>query len=220
MPTSLSISDRQHAKVLTILVLAYLAGIIGLQVPHLATYFRPLSPITLVASLAVLLAYHTDWKPAFYVYIFLAIATGYFIEVLGVQTGLIFGQYAYGSGLGFKLWSVPPVIGINWLTLSYCCGSLCNRLRIPTFLKVVLAATLMVGLDFFIEPVAVQLDFWTWFGQPVPLRNYVGWWLVSFALLSIWFVLPFRKDNRMAGWLLLLQFFFFLFHGLIFRLNG
>jgi uncharacterized membrane protein len=215
MATSIPISSRYHPAVKTVLILAYLAGIIGLHLPGLADYFRPLSPLTLISSLVVLLLYHADWRPSFYLYLVVALLTGYFIEVMGVSTGFIFGKYAYGWGLGPKIWAVPPVIGINWLTLSYCCGSVCNQLRVPVWLKVVAASTLMVTLDFFIEPVAVELDFWTWFGQPVPIQNYLAWWLVSAALFSLWFLLPFKKQNRLAKWLLALQFLFFVMHNLL-----
>ncbi|UHG91489.1 carotenoid biosynthesis protein [Spirosoma oryzicola] len=190
--------------------MAYLAGIVGLQLPPLVDYFRPLSPVTLISSLVVLLLYHTDWRPSFYIYLALTLLASYFIEVIGVHTESIFGHYAYGWGLGAQVWSVPPVIAVNWLILSYCIGSVCNELPAPAWLKVVLAATVMVVLDLFIEPVAIQLDFWTWFGQPVPLQNYLGWWLVSILLFTVWYALPFRKDNRLAKWLLALQFTFFI----------
>jgi uncharacterized membrane protein len=207
--------NRAFLPVVSLLTAAYLTGIIGLQIPAFATYFSLLTPLNLLASLALLLWFHTDWRPSFVAFIALAIFTGYGIEVLGVKTGLIFGQYEYGPGLGPRLWGVPPVIGLNWLILSYCCGSVCDRLPYSTAIKVVAAASLMTGLDFFIEPVAVTLDFWTWYGRPVPLQNYVGWWVVSAGLFTVWFWLPFRRYNRLAGWLLALQFLFFLGHGLI-----
>ncbi|MGF7218603.1 putative membrane protein [Spirosoma lacussanchae] len=219
MRVSLPIPSRYHYRIRTVLLLAYLAGIIGLQLPALADYFRPLSPLTLISSLIVLLLYHTDWRPSFYVYILVAFLTGFFIEVLGVHTGIIFGQYAYGRGLGFQIWRVPPVIGLNWLTLSYCCGSVWDRLPAAAFVKTLAAATTMVLLDLFIEPVAISLDFWTWFDRPVPLQNYIGWWIVSVVLFSIWFILPFRKENRIAKWLLGFQFLFFVAHYLLILLK-
>ncbi|WP_080238017.1 carotenoid biosynthesis protein [Spirosoma rigui] len=219
MASSIPISSRHHPTIKTVLILAYVAGVFGLQLPMLADYFRPLSPLTIISSLVVLLLYHTDWRPAFYIYIAVALLTSYFIEVIGVHTEAIFGRYAYGWGLGAKIWSVPPVIGINWLTLSYCCGSVCDQLRVPVWLKILLASTLMVVLDVFIEPVAVALDFWTWYNQPVPLQNYVAWWLVSAALFSLWYYLPFRKYNRLAKWLLALQFLFFALHNLLMHLR-
>lgn len=201
--------DRRHVTVVTLLTMAYIAGIIGFQVPALLPYIRPLAPTNLVVSLVLLLAYHNDWRPAFGFYAIGAMLAGFFVEVLGVNTGQIFGKYEYGAGLGVHLWGVPPVLGINWLMLTYCCGSVTDRLALPGWAKAPLAATIMVILDLFIEPVAVKLDFWTWFGQAVPMQNYVAWWLVSLALMSLWFALPFRKENKLAGWLLGLQFLFF-----------
>ncbi|GAA4407751.1 hypothetical protein GCM10023187_28770 [Nibrella viscosa] len=220
MTSTIASVDRYYSLAATLLTLAYVAGIVGLQLPALAPFFRPLVPVNLVVSLVVLLLYHTDWRPSFVFYAVLAVLTGFFVEVLGVQTGYVFGRYAYDTGLGDQLWAVPPVIGLNWLTLSYCCGTVCDRLPFPIYMKAIAAATLMVVLDIFIEPVAIRLNFWTWFGQPVPIRNYVGWWLVSLALLAIWYGLPFQKKNRLATLMLLLQFVFFVGHNIIFLLQS
>jgi putative membrane protein len=38
---------------------------------------------------------------------------GMITESLGVNYGLIFGNYEYGNNLGFKLFGVPFLIGIN-----------------------------------------------------------------------------------------------------------
>jgi uncharacterized membrane protein len=212
---------RYASPLLTILVLAYIAGLIGLQVPAVAGYFKSLTAINLVATLAVLLYFHTDWRPSFYFYIALAVLTGFFVEVLGVHTGAVFGgPYAYGAGLGPTWWGVPPVIGANWLLLTYCFGSLADKLPLPIYMKAILAATSMVLLDFLIEPVAIRLDFWTWFGQPIPLQNYLGWWLVALVLLSVWYGLPFRKENRAVVLIISLQAFFFAGHNLLYYLQN
>ncbi len=218
MNTAVSVTDQTHYRIVRVMALAYAAGVIGLQLPQLAPFFQPLSPLNLAVSLLLLLVYHTDWRTSFIGFALVATAIGYGVEVVGVHTGMIFGNYAYGDGLGPKWLEVPPVIGLNWLMLAYCCGSVCDRLVIPVGVKIVLASTMMVALDYCIEPVAIRLDFWTWFGQPIPLQNYVAWWVVSLVLFAIWFWLPFRKNNRFAPWLLGFQTLFFLTHCLIFWL--
>ena len=215
-----SVTEQTHHRIVAIMALSYTAGVIGLQLPMLAPFFQPLSPFNLAVSLALLLFYHQDWRPAFVRFALFVVAIGYSIEVVGVHTGLLFGNYAYGNGLGPRLWDVPPVIGLNWLLLAYCCGSVSNRFRIPVTMKVLLASTMMVVLDYFIEPVATRLDFWTWFGQPVPIQNYVAWWIVSLVLFSIWFATPFNKQNRLAPWLLGFQTLFFLSHCLLFWIES
>ncbi|RRB03902.1 carotenoid biosynthesis protein [Larkinella rosea] len=212
--------DRFYRPVLTLLILAYTAGIIGLQMPSLSPLFRSLVPYNLLGSLLLLLFFHTDWKPSFLFYGILAIKLGFLIEVLGVHTGFVFGNYVYGETLGWKLWEVPVVIGFNWLMLTYCCGVIFDRFLVPVYLKTILAASLMVLLDLLIEPVAIRLDFWNWFGAPVPIRNYLGWWIVSLVLLAIWYGLPFRKQNRLALPLLTLQFLFFAILNALIFLSG
>ena len=212
---------RYALPIRIILVLAYIAGLVGLQVPAVARYFNALTALNLLATLAVLLYFHTDWRPSFYFYIALAVLTGFFVEVVGVHTGSVFGgPYAYGAGLGPTFWGVPPVIGVNWLLLTYCFGSLADKLPLPIYMKAILAATGMVLLDFLIEPVAIRLDFWTWFNQPIPLQNYLGWWLVALVLLSVWYGLPFRKENRVVALIISLQAFFFIGHNLLYYLQN
>jgi uncharacterized membrane protein len=218
-PATYVMPDRFYRPVLTLLILAYVAGIIGLQMPSLAPLFRSLVPYNLLGSLLLLLLFHPDWKPSFIFYCILAIKLGFLIEVLGVHTGSVFGHYVYGETLGWKLWDVPVVIGLNWLMLTYCCGVICERLPVRVYIKTILAASLMILLDILIEPVAVRLDFWNWLGAAVPIRNYLGWWIVSLVLLAIWYGLPFRKQNRLALPLLILQFLFFVTNYLLFFLT-
>ena len=44
---------------------------------------------------------------------------GFFIEVIGVKTGFIFGSYYYGAAMGIKILAVPLLIGLNWSILVY-----------------------------------------------------------------------------------------------------
>ena len=213
-------APRYDKPIRTILILAYIAGLIGLQIPAVAPLFRQLTALNLLATLAALLWYHTDWRPSFTFYIALAVLVGYFVELLGVRTGYVFGgPYAYGEGLGPRLFGIPPIIGANWLLLTYCFGSFFDRFDLPIYMKTAIAATAMTLLDVLVEPVAIRLDFWTWFDRPIPIQNYLGWWLVATVLLSIWYGLPFRKDNRLAVLIISLQVFFFVGHQILYKLS-
>ena len=46
---------------------------------------------------------------------------GMFSEFIGVNYGVIFGEYIYGNNLGFKLFGVPFLIGLNWVILTVIC---------------------------------------------------------------------------------------------------
>jgi putative membrane protein len=52
--------------------------------------------------------------------------------MLGVHTGILFGNYKYGNALGLKLNDVPILIGINWFIVVYACGM--SALQLRTFL--------------------------------------------------------------------------------------
>lgn len=135
---------------------------------------------------------------------------GYWIEVLGVHTSLIFGSYAYGPTLGAKVLEVPLMIAVNWLLLTYLCGSVADTLPMSRIAKVVSAALLMVAIDYLIEPVAIKFDFWSWELLHPPLHNYLGWLFTALLVQSLFFVASFRKGNPLALPLLTIQVLFFL----------
>jgi bisanhydrobacterioruberin hydratase len=199
---------RPHIAI-GLLVILYGVGLVGMQTGSRA-WFLAATPLTLVISAALLVWNQGAWNVWAAVAVLACVVGGFLVEVLGVHTGVIFGEYWYGPTLGAALWGVPAVIGLNWLLLVWATGTLAHRLRIlPGWGRAALAATCMTGLDVLIEPVAMRLDFWQWAGDSVPLRNYLGWWVVAFILLTLFEYLPFRKENPVAGAVLALQFTFF-----------
>ena len=141
-------------------------------------YFKSLSPVNLLlsAGLVILMAKQTKWQ--FYGSILLVAFLGFFIELLGVKTELIFGSYVYGNSFGYKLFSVPLLIGLNWSILLYCTSQL-SSFKNP-ILNALFGAFLMVFLDFFIEQNASKFDFWYCKMDIIPLQNYVAWFTISF----------------------------------------
>jgi putative membrane protein len=168
---------KKHLSI-TIIAIFHLVGFIGFLVsPH---YFRGLTPVNLLLSAVLILIMSNQSKPLFYGMLFFAAVAGYFAEVLGVKTGLIFGHYYYGSALGYKLLSVPLLIGINWALLIYATNQFFHFQN--KYVNAGLAALLMTGLDFFIEQSAARFDFWYWRGAHIPLQNYIAWFLVSLLI--------------------------------------
>lgn len=195
-----------------ILSILYLVGIVGISVP-IHPDFALLTPLNLLFSLAIVLYFHPKWNRSSVLFLFLCFGIGYGAEVLGVQTGLLFGSYEYGPVLGPKVWETPLMIGINWILLSYCSGMLINQLltKQHQVIKAAAAALVMVGLDIFIEPVAIKYDFWQWEGRASPpLQNFLGWWLVAFIVLLFFTFLLKNQKNKVAIALLALQFVFFI----------
>ena len=202
------------AAIITLL-LFYGVGIIGIGLP-LHQDFRLLTPLNLLLSLALVLWHHLHWDHRTAFFLVLCYVVGFGSELLGVQTGLLFGDYSYGPVLGPKLWGTPVIIGLNWMLLAYCSGVTAASLAPgshPAF-RAFLAAALMVGLDLFIEPVAIRYDFWRWPGGTPPLQNYTGWFLVAFPLQLAFTKLLGLAKNKVAVALFVIQFLFFLSLGL------
>ena len=201
--------------ILPFLVVTHVAGIIGLLL--MPTWFKILTPFNLLlCSFLVTVGVHRPSKNLLFSLLAIAVL-GWTVEVVGVKTEWIFGQYSYGDGLGIKLLDVPLIIGVNWAVLSYCVVQIAlnlfengSRLWIAT-----ISASLLVLLDLAMEWPAPMLDFWS-FGFPyAPLHNFIGWWVVGFALVYLF--LPQLKDakNEIAIWYYFIQLMFFVIYGLL-----
>ncbi len=200
-----------ETRAISVLSILYLVGIIGIALPIHPDFIR-LTPLNLLVSLGVVLAFHRNWNNTFYIFLVISYLTGFCAELFGVQTGLLFGDYTYGSTLGFKLWGTPLMIGINWVMLAYATGVLSNTL-LPQqhwLLRAAVAAGFMVALDVLIEPVAMRYDFWSWKHDMVPIQNYIGWFFVALPLLCIFTMTQPAARNKVAIALFILQVIFFL----------
>lgn len=192
-----------------IFIILYGVGILGFQFDGLSSLFLTLVPAFLLLSLLLLLIQHPHWSFKFTLWAVGVLLFGIGIEWLGIKTSAIFGSYKYGDVLGWKLDGVPLVIGVNWLILAYCSKDIADRIFNHPLLAILFAAFLMVFLDFLIEPVAIQLEFWYWPNDTVPLQNYLGWFVVSLVLFSLSAPLRLRLENRSSVVLFLCMLIFF-----------
>jgi putative membrane protein len=77
-------------------------------------------------------------------------------------------------------------------------------------MKALFAAILMVGLDYFIEPVAMKYDFWHWQNNVVPIQNFVAWFVLAFGLQVYFQKTAVYKNNPLAAWVFGVQAAFFI----------
>ena len=131
-------------------------------------------------------------------------------EIIGVNTGLIFGSYNYGDSLGIKVMDVPILIGINWIITAIICGTIARKIKVLKYFQVTIAIALMLLLDFFIEPVAPMMDMWNFSNtNSAPLSNYITWAIVALPL-QIYFVVKKLEFNfAISANLYLSQLLFF-----------
>lgn len=194
---------------LVLLIIVYMVGIVSVLLGH-AESLMLLTPYNLLFATGLLLYNAEGFDKKYGIWLLVVMLAGFFVEVLGIKTGLIFGDYAYGEGLGWKWLDVPLIIGMNWGVLVFGTAALIHKLPVAKPLKAAIAATLMVSYDIFLEPVAVRFDFWTWAGATIPLQNYIAWWIIAFLMLLGAFSIVKNLRNRLAVYVLLIQTLFFI----------
>lgn len=185
----------------------HLAGVIGLLSP-LSNFFQWLTPFhILTMCVLMILPFRKDSR---YVAAFCVIAVVTFlIELIGVQTGKIFGHYVYGSALGWQLVGTPLLIGPMWAMLCYSIAHGLTNLRLNQLLKALFGAGIMTLLDRLIEPIAMKIDFWNWADGIIPLQNYIAWFCISFVIIYFLLERIKFKSHPLAVWILICQFIFF-----------
>ena len=105
--------------------LFHLTGVIGILYFD-SKWFLSATPINLSISFILLII--VCWKTPKFLYILsLSFLIGFFSEYLGVNYGLIFGNYVYGSSLGIKIYDVPILIAANWSIVTICSASISNQ---------------------------------------------------------------------------------------------
>lgn len=189
---------------LSIISIFHLVGIIGFLT--LPTIFKSLSPVNLLLSICLVL-FAAEKNIKLYLIILSVAILGFLIEVIGVKTGIIFGNYQYGNAFGFSLFSVPILIGFNWAILLYSTSQFCkfkNRL-----INVLIGSCLMTFIDFFIEHIASKYDFWYWENNQIPIQNYLAWFLISVALNLLFQKNLSKSNNITAKGFYVIQLLFF-----------
>ncbi len=192
------------------LLIFYSVGIAGLLIPQTRDLFQALVPFNLLLNIILLVIYHGKSDNGFLWKALVIVIAGIVVEIVGVNTGLIFGSYEYGTTLGPKVLHTPLMIGVNWLMLVYCSLVITSRFIESTYFRAIIGAAMLVVYDFALEPAAISLGMWNW-GGPVPLQNYIAWLLVSFVM--IWFADRFRMvntENKIAAPLFFIQLAFFI----------
>ncbi|MDX5325727.1 MAG: carotenoid biosynthesis protein [Bacteroidota bacterium] len=197
---------KKRTSILLIAIL-HLVGIIGITLGPWRDLVLSLTPFNLLASLIILL-WNRDLKRSDLVLLPILYLGGFLSEWIGVQTGLIFGEYWYGEVFGPKVGGTPLLIGVNWLLLLLGSSSWVAPFSSP-ILRSGVAASLMVLLDILMEPIAMQLGFWDWAGGEVPLQNYVAWWLIAFVLQWILQRCGNNQPEPVSKAFLVIQFLFF-----------
>jgi bisanhydrobacterioruberin hydratase len=202
-----------------IALLFHINGAIGMAGSE-KNWFVAMTPVNLLVMFFLLIYTEGGKNKNFVLFFLLCFVVGMFVEIIGVNTGLLFGHYLYGEPMGTKLLGVPLLIGVQWFVSIYCSTHIIlgfeklvkNGVFNP-FIPAIFTATVTTVFDYIIEPAAIKLNFWHWYGHDVPLYNYVCWFVISFLLSFFYFKK--RKDvvpiNYFAIVLFFIQIVFFIY---------
>jgi len=128
------------------------------------------------------------------------------IELVGVNTGIPYGDFSYQRQLGPMLFGeIPlalPVFFVPILLNGYLLGVLVLRERADRLaIRFPVVVALVVTLDLVLDPGAVSLSFWAW-AEPgpyygVPIANFLGWIIAATVAVGI-LTLSFDHDAIVA----------------------
>lgn len=166
-----------------------------------------LSFITILLSAVVVLALEKKPKSAIIPFSVVFIV-GYLIELIGVQTGLLFGEYIYHPPMGPTLFGTPIIIGATWYGVIAGAATIASYVKGSKFGQSIIAGGLAVLMDLLIEQVAVHYGLWDWKIGEIPLYNYVCWYI--FGAIFAFVYLQFQEEkNKTAFWLFWIWIGFF-----------
>jgi uncharacterized membrane protein len=144
------------------------------------------------------------------------------LEHIGVKTGMIYGEYHYGTIIGPKLFgTVPILIPLAWFFFLYPSVIISNEIlsgkrSLVAFIKkggsvfqiVIFAAfdsIIMTALDLLLDPIWTTRGSWFWTGLDklspgkilynIPVQNYFGWLLTTFIIFLVFRTLFFLKKD-------------------------
>ena len=219
--------QKKNNRALFLAIVFHVCGAIGILYTPYKEWFIHNTPVNLLLMTALLIFTQKEKDISFFFFLVLCYATGMITEMIGVNTGYLFGKYEYGTVLGPKLYGVPWLIGVNWFIAVFCSGNIVFRLNewlykklstdmrpsltVQLFSFVIDAALLTTLFDYILEPSAMQLGFWKWHpDNSIPVYNFWCWFVISAAILTVFRLLRFDKHNQFAIHLFIIQILFFL----------
>lgn len=165
---------------LVFLWVIHISAVVGVFLGY-ESFFLPKSPFTLLYILVLLISFYPVGTRKTAPLFALCFIVGMGSEWIGVHTGLLFGNYTYGVNFGPRVFGVPLFIGFNWGVLTFITHAIAKSVSDNKKAIVLMAASLMVFLDFFLEQISAFAGFWSFVGG-VGWYNYVCWFIIACLL--------------------------------------
>ena len=165
-----------------LLIIVTIVGIIWLQVSR--DFVISLTPLFLLLNMT-LLTLRLRSASALPMMIVAAASIGFTSELIGVNTGILFGDYRYGSVLGPGLFGVPLLLIVLWPLVTITIWSFLQTKQRSGWV-ILIGALTAVAYDVLLEQFATRYDLWSWNGG-IPISNYVGWLFISALIFAIFY---------------------------------
>ena len=163
---------------LFIIWLNQLFGVFGILVIDF-DLFLSLSPISLIFTFLIVAYSNIEVSYKSFATIIIIFFLSIISEIIGVNYGILFGSYYYGDNLGYSMYGVPLVIGLNWVVLTVSCGNIASYFfEKNKYLSIFFGSLLMLILDVIMEQVSGNIDFW-YFNDDNLIFNYITWFILG-----------------------------------------
>jgi bisanhydrobacterioruberin hydratase len=206
-----------------IAILFHISGLIGMST-EARSWFISMTPLTLLLMSGLIIWNENKITKAFILFFCFCAIVGFLSELIGTNTGLLFGMYSYGNAFGYKILGTPLLISILWFGTVYSVGQIVLAIYISlsknsersiatNFLLINIAAALTTFFDYILEPAAIALGYWEWHPEgEIPVFNYICWYFISGFLYAPFFIdRTLSSDvNYFAAFLIFIQTIFFI----------
>lgn len=150
-----------YVPAVILLMVIYMTSLVGFITPHQQTWYLYYTPYFILLNALLLGLYHKNWNKGIFKFIVATLSIGMFIEIIAVQSTVLYGNYRFGNSLGLQIMEVPLIMPIYWFILSYSTAIIVEKLPLKNqWISINIAAILMTGLSGLIQQVAAPLDFW------------------------------------------------------------
>ncbi|HSH52321.1 MAG TPA: carotenoid biosynthesis protein [Bacteroidales bacterium] len=205
-----------NKSVSIILYVMYGVGVLGHSLQYSRELMLTLTPFTLLFTGGLVIYILMNDNNEIGKWLIVTYLITYSLELIGVKSGAIFGNYHYGNVLGPKIFETPIIIGLNWILVILGALVITKKFinKSPAFI-IIFAPLLAVTFDFVLEPVAVKLNYWSWDGGVIPFQNYVAWYIIAFIFSAYFVLLKIEIKSKLAANYFLIQFVFFIILNLV-----
>lgn len=215
MSNDLHQNKKLKAFAILWITMVHFFGIFGVY--FFPDWFLPVTPLIILTSAIVVFLRYEKYRHSRLIAFVTIVVLAFFIEVYGVNTGKLFGTYTYGDNLGWKLFGVPLIIGVNWAALLMVAQQIATHyIGIGNrFFSAVTVGLIMTAFDLLLEVLAPQFDFWSFTNLIyAPIENFFAWYIVSFCF-GLYTFSHFRNQNNTAILYGIAQLVFFMVLGLL-----